>query len=331
MKENSREMPWKGIRDPYKIWLSEIILQQTRVEQGEKYYTRFLSAYPTISDLAAANDDDVFRLWQGLGYYNRCRNILVTARYIANERKGVFPSTHAEILALKGVGDYSAAAIASMAYGLPHAVVDGNVVRVLSRVFAMDVSAFTAKGKKVFQEKAQQLLDAKQPGQYNQAIMDLGATICTPRQPRCEQCPVRTVCVAMKKGEQERFPLKKTRTALQQRTFHFLVYESKTYILVGKRTARDIWKDLHSFYAIESEHLNAGLLPRGLTVKGLGKPETLTQLLSHQRVTGHFYRIRLPKADLPAFPGMFPVRKDELGKLAFPRMIVSFLKKNNYL
>lgn len=331
VNENTRKMPWKGIRDPYKIWLSEIMLQQTRVEQGERYYLAFTSAFPTILDLARAADDEVFRLWQGLGYYSRCRNMLATARQIAFDRQGVFPSTYPEILALKGVGDYSAAAIASMAFQLPYAVVDGNVVRVLSRVFAMNVSAFDAKGKKIFREKAQALLDLKKPGQYNQAIMDLGATVCTPRQPRCSSCPLGTICIAFRKNELASYPVRKIRTPLQNRTFHFLLFESRQEMVVGKRTGKDIWKDLHAFYTIESDKLRAGLLPAGVSMKQLGKPETLTQILSHQKITGHFYRIRLAKADLPRLPGFITVRKEELGKLAFPKMIVSFLEKNHYL
>ena len=169
---NRRAMPWKGINDPYKIWMSEIILQQTRVDQGEKYYTDFIASYPTISQLANANEEDVFRKWQGLGYYNRCRNMIATAKFIHNENNALFPDDYDSILALKGVGEYTAAAISSFAFNLPYAVVDGNVVRVLSRVFSLHASYFDAAGKKAIQTLAQTLIDKKEPGKYNQAIMD---------------------------------------------------------------------------------------------------------------------------------------------------------------
>src|SRR5579859_1431456 len=182
---NFREMPWKGEKDPYKVWLSEVILQQTRVQQGWAYYEKFINAFPTIKDLAAALEQKVFKLWEGLGYYSRCRNLIATARKISDEYNGRFPHTYEEILALKGVGPYTAAAIASFAYNLPHAVVDGNVVRVLARFFGITTAADTTSGKKQFAELATALLDPSQAGIYNQAIMDFGATVCTPRNPQC--------------------------------------------------------------------------------------------------------------------------------------------------
>src|ERR1700749_1524911 len=183
--KNSRVMPWKGEKNPYKIWLSEVILQQTRVEQGWSYYEKFVETFPTIHDLATAPEQKVFKLWEGLGYYSRCKNLIATAKRIDTEYKGVFPSTYEELLQLKGIGPYTAAAISSFAFGLPHAVVDGNVNRVLARDFGIETPFDTTEGKKIFSILAQELLDKKNSSAYNQAIMDLGATVCTPRNPLC--------------------------------------------------------------------------------------------------------------------------------------------------
>src|SRR5580698_9523423 len=187
-KENTRSMPWKGEKDPYKIWLSEVILQQTRVEQGWAYYERFLEAFPTIGDLASAPEKKVFKLWEGLGYYTRCRNLMITARRISSQYNGRFPSSYEGIVSLKGVGPYTAAAIASFAFNLPYAVVDGNVERVLARYFGEETPVDTSQGKKFYTGLAASLLDEKQAGRYNQAIMDFGAVICKPQNPLCTQC-----------------------------------------------------------------------------------------------------------------------------------------------
>mgnify|MGYP003339694825 CR=1 FL=1 len=197
--KNKREMPWKFEKNPYKIWLSEIILQQTRVEQGMSYYLNFIRAYPTVHDLANAEDEAVMKLWEGLGYYSRCRNLLATARFISHNKKGNFPNSYEELVKLKGVGPYTAAAIASFAFQLPYAVVDGNVIRVLSRFFGIDKQANTNEGKKIFQQLAQEVLDKKNPGIYNQAIMDFGATVCKPAQPLCDECVMQNYCSAYQK------------------------------------------------------------------------------------------------------------------------------------
>jgi len=194
--ENRRMMPWKGERDPYRIWLSEIILQQTRVEQGLAYYEKFIREFPTIADLAAAPEKKIFKLWEGLGYYSRCRSLIHTAKFITDHYKGKFPRDFESITQLKGVGPYTAAAIASFAFDLPYAVLDGNVNRVIARVFGVSTSIDTTVGKKFFSELAQSLLDKAEPGLYNQAIMDLGATICKPRSPLCDRCPFYDNCEA---------------------------------------------------------------------------------------------------------------------------------------
>ena len=205
---NRREMPWKGEKDPYKIWLSEVILQQTRVEQGWGYYERFITKYPTIKQLAKAKDEDVFKLWEGLGYYTRCKNVLFTARFITKELKGKFPRTYEEILLLKGVGPYTAAAISSFAFDLPYAVVDGNVFRVLSRVFGIAIATDSTDGKKKFTQLAGTVLDRKEPGAYNQAIMDFGATVCKPFAALCSSCIQQKICIAHQEGKVDQLPFK---------------------------------------------------------------------------------------------------------------------------
>jgi A/G-specific adenine glycosylase len=192
-KDNTRDMPWKGEKDPYKIWLSEIILQQTRVEQGLSYYRRFVDAFPTISALATANETKVFKLWEGLGYYSRCKNLIATAKKINNEFGAVFPDQYQDILQLKGVGPYTAAAIASFAFDLPHAVLDGNVFRVLARYFGVAIPIDSTRGRHYFTQLANQLLDKRRPGIYNQALMDFGALVCKPQSPLCRQCPLKTI------------------------------------------------------------------------------------------------------------------------------------------
>lgn len=328
---NQRVMPWKGIKDPYKIWLSEIILQQTRVDQGMKYYESFIAKYPSIHDLAKAPEDEVFRLWQGLGYYNRCRNMLATARVISNQYNGVFPNDYNLILSLKGIGAYTAAAIASFAFNLPYAVVDGNVVRVLSRIFALRLNFFDAKGKREIQEFAQKLLDKTQPGLYNQAIMDLGATICKPQSPICEECPLDSICQAYKSNQIELFPIKKVRKELKERHFHFIVLETKQAFYITRRIGKDVWKDLHTFFLIESKVFDDSSKPNWLKGFNLPKPIELSQVLSHQRIHGYFYTLRINKLPNDIDSSMFKVKKTELNNYAFPRLILSFFEKINYL
>jgi len=250
--ENDREMPWKAEKNPYRIWLSEIMLQQTRVEQGLNYYHRFISEYPDIKKLAAAPDTAVFKLWEGLGYYSRCRNLLATARFIADELDGKFPDSYEEILKLKGIGPYTAAAISSFAFNLPHAVVDGNVFRVLARVFGIFTATDSTEGKKYFTALANQLLDKKKAGIYNQAIMDFGATVCKPMAPRCSHCPFNKVCYAYLNKKINELPVKEKKISIRKRWFYYLVLEHKDQLAVRERTAKDIWQQLYEFPMIEN-------------------------------------------------------------------------------
>ncbi|MBK7762610.1 MAG: A/G-specific adenine glycosylase [Bacteroidetes bacterium] len=328
---NQRKMPWKGIRDPYKIWLSEIILQQTRVIQGEKYYLAFTKKYPNIHNLALAKEEEVFRLWQGLGYYNRCRNLLLTAKIIAEKYHGQFPNTYHEIRELKGIGDYTAAAIASFAYNLPHAVVDGNVVRVLSRIFGIKKTFHDAKGKKYFQELAFKLMPSTKSAQYNQAIMDFGAIICKPASPHCTECPFSKICIAKAQNKVTEYPVKKEKKALKIRHFHFYVLQDETNLYLIKRNEKDIWKDLHTPYMIETNGKEKPNSPIFLNSMKVEKSFSLRQQLTHQQLYGHFriVHIESKKQHLPI--EFIKVKKTALTDFAFPRMIISFFKKFDYL
>ena len=334
---NRRQMPWKGIRDPYRIWLSEVILQQTRVEQGLDYYERFTERYPGVLDLAAAQDDEVLKLWEGLGYYSRCRNLLHTARFIAYERGGVFPSTYRDIAALKGVGPYTAAAVASFAFGLPHAVVDGNVIRVLSRVFGISRPVDDPATRKRILTLADDLLDREHPAAYNQAIMDFGATVCKPRRALCAECPFSSGCLAFLKGKVDQWPVKGPKPTRKKRFLHYIIFERAGKVFVRKREGKDIWKGLFEFYLIEGEKLMTPeeLLrdPRVRRASG-GKAELVRvsgvrrQLLTHQELTGMFFHLRLEHPG-PALAEHREVGLKALGKLAFPRFIHAYLEENH--
>lgn len=337
-RDNTRTLPWKEEKDPYKIWLSEVILQQTRAEQGLPYYLRFTEAYPTVTHLANAGDEDVFRLWQGLGYYNRCRNLLFSARYIANELDGQFPGSYEDIGSLKGVGAYTAAAIASFAYGLPHAVVDGNVYRVLSRYFGIATPIDSTEGKKEFSNLAQELLDKTDSAGYNQAIMDIGATVCKPATPLCDSCPLQKKCFARKQELIAYLPVKSKKLIVKKRFFHyiFLLHKGKTWI--RKRSANDIWQNLYEPLLVENE---GAMTPQQLhncdIVQLINAPESSMefagneiQRLTHRIIESQYYTIQLAELP-PTLPedGVW-VNCKNLHKYAFPKSLVSFLEKKSY-
>ena len=330
-KENRREMPWKGEKDPYKIWLSEIILQQTRVDQGRAYYEKFLLAFPTVGDLAMAPEQKVYKLWEGLGYYNRCRNLIATAKRIAMEYKGKFPVTYEEILSLKGIGPYTAAAIASFAYNLPHAVVDGNVTRILSRYFGDFTPIDSAEGKRVFADMATELLDKQQAGLYNQAIMDFGATVCLPRNPLCEDCIQRADCRALEEGWITQLPVKEKRLEKRERWFYYFIAEvpgNKVY--VRRRNAKDIWEGLFEFVLLEmdrpmdiplTDHIRQLFGQQPLTVKQ--KSGIYRQELTHQIIRGQFITLTLKKP--ASIPDYLLIPRSQLADYAFPKLINAWL------
>ena len=335
---NNRSLPWKSEKDPYKIWLSEVILQQTRSAQGLPYYLRFTETFPTVAAMAAADDEQAFRLWQGLGYYNRCKNMLATARIIANDLGGRFPDTYEGLLELKGIGPYTAAAIASFAYGRPNAVVDGNVYRVLSRYFAIDTPFDTTEGKKLFASLAQELLDTKDSSAYNQAIMDLGATVCTPRKPLCDQCPLQKHCVAFHQQLIDVLPVKSKKLVVRKRYFNYLLLKWNDELWIHRRVAGDIWENLHEPYLIESDApLNKNGLLRHPQFKQLNPDysdihsnSSGTQRLTHQVIESSFFTVTLrKKPKINEAEGVWR-HISELGKLAFPKTVVSFLENNLY-
>lgn len=335
--DNDRSLPWKSEKDPYKIWLSEIILQQTRAQQGLPYYLKFTETYPTITDLANSSDEAAFRIWQGLGYYNRCKNMLATARYVAQELNGKFPDNYEAIIALKGIGPYTAAAIASFAYNLPHAVVDGNVYRVLARYFGIDTPFDTTEGKKQFATLAQELLDAQHSAAYNQAIMDLGATVCTPQSPDCDICPLQKHCVAYKQDMISLLPVRSKKQAVRNRYFHYLLITHNDKLWLQKRTGKDIWQNLYEPYIIEADAaLDAEKLVETADFKQLGLNDLpvyndkLTQKLTHQHITSTFFALPVKSTAIAALKGGEWVDFSDLGKYAFPKSVLSFLEKKLY-
>ena len=328
---HQRQLPWKNTQDPYLIWLSEIMLQQTRVEQALPYYERLSAAFPTVKHLADASTDDLMRLWEGLGYYSRARNLHATAKHIAYQLDGHFPNTYQQILQLKGVGHYTAAAIASFAYNLPHAVVDGNVFRVLSRVFGIETPIDSTKGKQQFTQLANQFLPPNRPADFNQAIMDFGAIQCTPK-PNCDTCSLQNICIAFEQKKTTTLPIKEKKIVKKERFFHYLLITNpQQQIYINRRTARDIWRHLYEFPCIETNklltnvelfpHINQ-LLQTNIAIENTSKP--YTQQLTHRTVHAIFHHItcrttpttpaewqRIPAADLSQYP--------------FPKIITQFL------
>lgn len=335
-RQNTRQMPWKGEKDPYKIWVSEIILQQTKVEQGLKYYEKFISHFPDINKLAAAREKKVYKLWEGLGYYSRCKNLIETASFISKKLNGRFPDTFEDIRALKGIGHYTASAIASFAYNLPYAVVDGNVFRVLSRIFGIKKPTDSTEGKKLFTQLAFELLDKKQAGIYNQALMDFGAIICKPY-PLCNICVFKDHCLAFKNDLVNELPVKEKKIKIITRWFNYLVIENNKKIYIHKRTVSDIWKNLYEFPLIETDKeisvktiLTKGekehiLKPAAYKIVSISP--VYTQQLSHQKIRGRFIKI-VSKKDL-AIPGFKAVSSKQLSKYAFPRFITAFFERGH--
>ncbi len=335
-------MPWKGEKDPYKIWLSEIILQQTRVEQGWAYYERFLIEYPTIQKLAAAKDNQVFKLWEGLGYYNRCRNLLFTARHIVNNLKGVFPSSYEDLLSLKGVGPYTAAAIASFAYNLPHAVVDGNVFRVFARYYGIHTPTDTKEGIQIFNKIASENLANKKAGIYNQALMDFGATVCKPLSPLCSECIMQKTCVAFNQNKVGQLPIKLKVIQKKKRYFDYFCFTVNNKWFIQKREQGDIWAELFQFYLVENEKLvtqddiyfnevlSNQLLIEPKLVLSKSSTKIYQQQLTHQLLT-----VRFVLVELKSIPAVFAkgdwVSKRALKKYTFPKTINSFLEEQGHL
>ena len=336
-ERNKRDLPWKRTKDPYKIWLSEIILQQTRVEQGSPYYEKLIRQFPTVKHLAEAKEDEVMKAWQGLGYYTRARNAHAAAKQIMTDFEGKLPSSHDEILKLRGVGDYTAAAIASFAFDLPHAVVDGNVFRVLSRMFGIRTAIDSSEGKRVFIKLANDLLDRKNPGEYNQALMNFGAMVCTPANPGCDQCFLQKSCFAFNHQQISEFPVKSKKNSVRTRWFNFLVFEDGKKVIIEKRKEKDIWKSLFQFPLIETETfadpkqilniISTKKLAEKKDIKIAGVSAVIEHKLSHQTIMAQFIRIFLPHKKLKMKNGWKAINMGELKKIGFPKLIVNYFEK----
>lgn len=334
---HKRDLPWRNTTDPYIIWISEIILQQTRVNQGMEYFIRFISRFPNVLLLAAAPEDEVLKYWQGLGYYSRARNLHAAAKSIMQQFEGIFPSEYKDILSLKGVGEYTAAAIASFSMNKPYPVVDGNVFRVLSRLFAINEPIDTGKGKKLFTELAGAILDNHRPGLHNQAVMEFGALQCTPVSPGCNVCTLQEKCMAYAAGNVQSYPVKQQKTKVRNRYFHYfhIVYNDCTYL--NRRNERDIWNGLFEFPMIETnEPADFISLKETETFcnlfNGCGDMEISVELenqkhvLSHQRLYATFYKVKIKQAGT----GLNYYQKThitEIDNYAIPRLIHIYLEK----
>lgn len=325
-RENPRDLPWRNSTDPYQIWLSEIILQQTRVAQGLPYYYAFIENFPTVKDLALAPESEVLRLWQGLGYYSRARNLHFCAKYVWNELGGNFPNTYSELLKLKGVGSYTAAAISSFAFGEVQAVVDGNVFRVLARYFGIETDIASSKAKKEFEALANSLIPKENPGEFNQAMMDFGARLCTPANPSCGTCPIQSSCFAYRNDLVKSLPVKINKVKIKERKLHYVVIRCGNDWVWNKRSSGDIWEGLHDFPQ-ENALLNGPF--SNMPMKTL--PKNYRHLLSHQRLEAKFTEIDIPisqKEKLNQWcqdEGFILVSEPEIDYLAKPKLIVNFL------
>ncbi|MFD2891986.1 A/G-specific adenine glycosylase [Flavobacterium chuncheonense] len=328
--QNKRDLPWRKTTNPYNIWLSEIMLQQTRVAQGLPYYEAFISSFPTVFDLANASENEVLKLWQGLGYYSRARNLHATAKYIAYELDGVFPETYSLLLQLKGVGEYTAAAIASIAYGEEVPVVDGNVFRVLSRYFGIEDDISQPKSKKVFRDLSNELLPKGKASLYNQALMEFGALQCVPKSPNCSQCVFNVSCFALQHNRVGGLPLKLKKTKVVNRYLSYLVQrDCNGDFMIQKREGRGIWQNLFEFPFLEFDAskrdeevvkcITKQFSPKMLT---LMNENTIVHKLSHQHLHINFYELTFDKVILGALP------LDEVLKRPFPIVIHNFIESN---
>ena len=335
--QNTRQMPWKGEKDPYKIWISEIILQQTRVQQGTDYYNRFIAAFPSVRDLANADESAIYKHWEGLGYYSRCKNLIATARFIEKELEGNFPENYEAILALKGIGPYTAAAIASFAFNLPFAVLDGNVFRILSRFFGLHMATDTTEGKKFYKVLAEQLLDKREPAAYNQAIMDFGAVICKPKQPLCFSCILVIKCEAYRTNQVAALPVSTKALVRKDRFFNYFLLEYQDSFYLRKRSDKDIWQNLYQFVLLETD---SWLSEDELSVNEqlakifdlaacriMSVSKKMCQKLTHQTIIGRV--VHLKTAHPLSISGYERIERTGLKKLAFPRMLARYLEDKN--
>lgn len=341
--QNKRDLPWRNSLNPYQIWISEIILQQTRVDQGLEYFNRFIKQFPDIESIALATEDDILLLWQGLGYYSRARNIKNTANYIYEHYQGVFPNTFKDIIALKGIGNYTAAAIASIAYNLPHPAIDGNVIRIISRIYKIEEPMNSKKGKDLIAEMLNLVFLPERAGDFNQALMDFGALICKPKAPLCNQCTFAEDCQSFYAGNVENFPVKIKKNTIKKRFFNFLILKvtekKEVLVYLHQRTANDIWKQLFEFPLIESGKLlseneilkNTMLIKisKGIPFKITNISEVITHKLTHQTILAQFFIITINNALKEAEKfNLIKVNINDLKHFAFPKLIVNYINQH---
>jgi A/G-specific adenine glycosylase len=335
---HGRQLPWRNTRNPYAIWVSEIILQQTRVAQGLDYFHRFMQQFPDFHALASAPEDEVMKAWQGLGYYSRARHLHAAARMM--EEAGAFPTTYEGVRALPGVGDYTAAAICSFAFCLPVAVVDGNVYRVLSRYLGISTPIDSTPGRRQIAEAAQMLIDPARPADYNQAIMDFGALQCTPASPCCQECPLADSCAARAEGTVEALPVKSRRTKVTDRFFTYIYVRASAYTFIYKRTGKDIWRNLYEFPMIEtSEPLTfEGLLRHPQFLRWMERDDDAPQkplnvrlaqkdvkhVLSHRVIHADFYEVAFDGEDAPRLDDCLRIKQEDLDKFPVSRLMSQF-------
>ncbi len=335
-RNNQRDLPWRRTNDPYAIWLSEVILQQTRVEQGMPYWLRFIEDFPTVTDLANADEREVLRLWQGLGYYSRARNLHAAAKIVRDEYNGNFPNQYEQIRALKGIGDYTAAAISSFAFNLPHAVVDGNVYRFLSRIFAINTPIDSTNGKKEFFVLANELLDKSNPGTFNQSLMEFGAMQCKPSNPDCSVCPFNQYCQSFATNTVSEYPVKAKKTKTRNRYFDFIILSDEKNTLLQKREEKDIWQGLYQFPVIESEkknktkfELNKSEVTKHLktdSYKIVKSSAIVKHILSHQIIYAKFWWINMDSISTIKDPNLIKVPWSQLSDYGMPQLIVKYLE-----
>lgn len=335
---NKRDLPWRSTPDPYKIWISEIILQQTRVNQGLEYYLRFIENFSSVKELAAASEDEVLKLWQGLGYYSRGRNLHKASKVIATNYNGKFPTDYSEVLQLPGIGKYTAAAICSFAYNQNYAVLDGNVYRVLSRLFAISTPINTGIGEKEFTQLAENLLDKSDSHTYNQAIMEFGALQCTPKNPDCTVCPLNDICKAYELNIIAELPAKKGKIAVSNRYFNYFFIQNGEYIYLHKRTKKDIWQNLYELPLIETEDEKTGeqlfssiefnqLFEKIKDLEVSGTVFQTKHVLSHRNIMAKFYNVKISNEN-EQIKKYQKVLLSDIDNFAISRLTEIFLEKN---
>lgn len=346
--KNARDLPWRKTKDPYKIWLSEVILQQTRVAQGLPYYYKFIENFPSVKSLAEASEDNVLLHWQGLGYYSRARNLHTCAKKIIEDYNGIFPNSYESLLKLPGIGEYTAAAISSFAFELPNAAIDGNIIRVISRIFGILHQPHSPESKKEIKYISQELILNNPASTYNQAMMELGALVCTPKKPKCNICPAREHCYAFGNNKMDELPSPKKKINVKIRYFYYLIIENQGNILIEKRTKNDIWRNLYQFPLIESEteietseieiEVQKMLPDFNFVINEIS--EIWEHKLSHRVLKTRFLKLSLKKEtttdsiisesefDYQNKNGILEIDSSMINQYAMPQLIRDYLKKN---